>query len=218
MIYQEKFLRNSLTPEQQERIRKTPVAIVGLGGTGGFAFENLVRLGAENLVVFDNDMFELSNFNRQLLATDDSLDMKKTKAAKDRARSINKNIKIKAYSKFTDLKNAKIVIDGTDNVGTKIQIAKEARKKKIPFIFSSANSSRCMVTVFTDYKFEKAFQINEKLNYRKCPSILAPAAAIAGSLAASQALNYILGNPYAKAPEALFFDIFKNRFWRAGLG
>ena len=218
MIYQEKFLRNPLTAEQQERIREIPIAIVGLGGTGGFALENLVRLGAENLIVFDHDRFEFSNFNRQLLATDASLDMKKTKAAQQRARSINKNVKIRAYSRFTDLKTARIAIDGTDDVETKIQIAEQARKKKIPFIFSSASSSRCMVTVFTNYKFEKAFQINQDLDYRKCPSILAPAAAMAGSLAASQALNYILGKPYAKAPEALFFDIFKNRFWRAELG
>ena len=219
MIYEEKFLRNSFTSSQQELVRKTSIAIVGLGGTGGFAFENLLRLGAENLVVFDNDCFELSNFNRQLLATDDSIDVEKTKTAFQRAKSINKNVKIKTYSEFTDLKNSKIVIDGTDNVETKIQIAKAARKKKIPNVFCSANSSRGMVTVFTNYRFEKAFQINENLNYTKCSSILAPAAAVAGSLAASQALNYILKKPYIKSPKALFFDLFKKEmFWRAELG
>ncbi|MBN1169506.1 ThiF family adenylyltransferase [Candidatus Micrarchaeota archaeon] len=218
MTYHEKFSCNSLTSSQQDELRAFPIAIVGLGGTGGFALENLVRLGAENIIVFDHDRFELSNFNRQILATEDSLDIKKTSAAADRARSINKRTRIRAYSRFTGPKNAKIVVDGADNVETKLRIARTAREKKIPLVFSSANSFRGIVTVFTNYRFEKAFQINENLEYKKCSSILAPVAAIAGSFAASQALNYIVGRPYVKAPEALFFDLFKNKFWRAELG
>ena len=64
MIYEQKFFRNPLSDKQQEKIRKATFAIIGLGGTGGFILENLLRIGAENFILFDHDRFEFSNFNR----------------------------------------------------------------------------------------------------------------------------------------------------------
>jgi tRNA A37 threonylcarbamoyladenosine dehydratase len=211
-------MRNPFTKQQQEKIRRTSIAIVGLGGTGGFILENLLRSGSENLVLFERDRFELSNFNRQILATDASLDMPKLDAAAERAKEINKSAKLRLAGEFTQdsqLEDVGIVIDGTDNVETKTAMAKTARKMKLPFVFCSANSSRGIVTVFTTCSFEKAFQIDERLDYRFCASVLCPAAAVAGSLAAAQALNVITGSPYAEAPEALFFDLHKKQpFWK----
>jgi len=220
MIYDQKFSRNSYSEDQQNKIRSATYAIVGLGGTGGFILENLLRQGAEKFILFDPDRFELSNFNRQILATDTAIDQKKTKAALERAKSINKSVKIKCHGKFkSNLYNADIVIDGSDNVETKVQIAETARSKKIPYVFCSASFSRGIVSIFKNYKFEKAFNIDPNLEYKKCASIISPAASMAGSLAASQAVNYIIKKPCIRAPDALFFDLFKKEiFWRAELG
>ena len=98
--YDEKFQRNPLTAAQQEKVRRARFAIVGLGGTGGFILENLIRLGAEDFIVFDHDRFELSNFNRQTLATDEFLDLPKVHAAVARAKSVNKNIRIETHDRF----------------------------------------------------------------------------------------------------------------------
>lgn len=225
-FYSEKFLRNPLTEKQQEKIRKTVFAIVGLGGTGGFILENLLRLGAENFMVFDHDRFELSNFNRQTLATDEFLDHPKVHAAVSRAKAVNDGIDIRTFHEFgpdSDVSNADILLDGVDNIKTKLQMAQLARKKKIPYVFCSAQDTRGIVTVFTNYRFEKAFQIPKDdgsiSKYAVCTSIICPAASLSGTLAASQAVNYLLKKPYAKAPEALFFDLFrKDIFWRARLG
>jgi sulfur carrier protein ThiS adenylyltransferase len=225
-FYSEKFLRNPLNKKQQEKIRKTVFAIVGLGGTGGFILENLLRMGAENFMVFDHDSFELSNFNRQALATDDFLDKPKVHAALARARTINSGITIKTHGEFSadsDISGAKILMDGADNISTKMDMARAARKNKIPYVFSSAQDTRGIVSVFTSYKFEKAFQVpkdEERLSkYAVCSSIICPAASLAGTLAAQQAINLILKKPYVKAPEALFFDLFRKEiFWRAKLG
>lgn len=219
-MYDQKFFRNSFTEKQQQKIRKTVFAVVGLGGTGGFILENLLRTGAENLLLFDHDRFELSNFNRQILATDYTIDQRKTKAAAARGKSINRSVQMKTFAEFVpDALDADVLLDGSDNVQTKIAMAKAARKKKIPYVFCSANSSRGIVTVFTRYRFEKAFQINPSLDYGKCQSILCPAASLAGSLAAAEAIKYVLRKEYIRAPEALFFDLFKKEiFWRAELG
>lgn len=79
-----------------------------------------------------------------------------------------------------------------------------------------------MVSVFDGCIFEKAFQIGKaKPGYsiNRCASIICPAAALAGSLAASQALGVVINKPFIKAPSALFFDLFDERvFWKARLG
>ena len=227
-LYNEKIFRNLgvITKEEQKLLRKIPIAIVGLGGTGSVAFECLLRIGCENFVLFDRDRFELTNFNRQLLATDDYLDKKKTEAAIARAKKINENVKIVAHGEFNPkkIRNAKIVIDGTDNVETRIEIANACRKLRIPYVFCAASYASGIISVFTDYKFEKAFQLprakSQKLKaYNTCISVIAPATMIAGSIAVSQAINYILKKPFIKAPDVLFFDLFaKGIFWKKRLG
>lgn len=225
-LYEEKFGRNPFTKAQQRRIKGTVFAIVGMGGTGGFIFENLLRSGAERFVLFDHDRFELSNFNRQMLATDRTMDRSKVEAAIDHAKSVNKSVRIKAYGRFesgSDLHGAGILLDGADNLPTKLLMAKEARKKGIPYVFCAAGSVRGIVTVFKGYSFEKAFQIPEDEadlgRYSVCASILCPAASLAASLASSQAMNQVIGKPYIRAPEAMFFDLFKRGvFWRSELG
>lgn len=227
MLYSEKFHRNisEIGSGRQGRIRDSVFCVVGLGGTGGFALECLLRLGAENLIVFDNDRFELGNFNRQLLATDDTIDMMKSDAATLRARSINKNAKIKKFGRFVPGSAGKIagcdlVIDATDSPAAKAVVAQACGEKGIPYVFCSASGSRGMVSVFTGYGFGRAFQMDKKkLGSKPCASVLCPAVSLAGTLAASQALNLVIGKPVVRAPNALFFDIFDRRvFWRARLG
>lgn len=225
-FYEEKFQRNHLSKRQQETIRQKLFVIVGLGGTGGIILENLLRMGAENFLVFDDDTFVLSNFNRQILATEEFIDMPKVDAAIARANAINPEIKFKIGGEFNlrvDIGRAAVLLDGSDNIRTKLEMAQLARKKKIPFVFCSAQDSRGIVTVFTKYKFEKAFQLPKNSpsleRYDVCSSILCPASSLSGSLAVSQAVNYLLRKPYVKAPDAFFFDLFrKNPFWRAKLG
>ncbi|MEW6748140.1 MAG: ThiF family adenylyltransferase [Candidatus Micrarchaeota archaeon] len=223
--YGEKFLRNRLSKADQGKIRKSAFAIVGLGGTGGFVLENLLRMGAERLILFDNDRFELTNFNRQSLATEEFLDMPKTHAALSRAKAINKGTNVERRGEFgesSSLAGAAIVIDGTDSLKSKLMVARAARKVKIPYVFCSAQSTRGIVTVFTAYRFEKAFQLPEHdsvLERKACADILCPAASLAGTIAASQAISALLKKPFVKAPDALMFDIFrKDMFWRSRLG
>jgi len=226
MLYDEKFSRNlpTLTSGEQKIVRSSVFSIIGLGGTGGFAFECLARLGAERFILFDHDRFELTNFNRQLLASDRTIDKKKIDAAAARAKTINKKIRIKKFGEFdsSKIKGASIIIDATDNLETKALVARSCHEKSIPYIFCGAEGSRGMVSVFKNYSFEKAFQLGDKkppIAFSRCSSIICPAAALAGVLAASAALNVVIGKPHIKAPSALFFDLFDKRvFWKARLG
>ncbi len=225
-VYSEKFQRNPLSGKQQDLLRRKRFAIVGLGGTGGFILENLIRMGAEDFLVFDHDRFELSNYNRQSLATDEFLDLPKVHAAVARAKSINKGIRIETRDRFdsgSGIPGAAVLLDGADNIKTKLDMARLARKRKVPYVFSSAQDTRGIVTTFTTYRFEKAFQLPADPaaldRYGVCSSVMCPAASLAGSLAASQAANIVLKKPFVRAPEALFFDLFRpGVFWRGRLG
>ncbi|MBI5224067.1 ThiF family adenylyltransferase [Candidatus Micrarchaeota archaeon] len=225
-IYSQSICRNSLSASDQSKIRKTTVAVVGLGGTGGFAFENLIRLGFEKFILFESDRFDLTNFNRQLYATLDSLDGLKSEAALKRAALINPNASIRINPKFdskSPLFGAKIVVDCSDNVPTKIFISDRCKKAHIPYVFCASNDSRGIVSVFKSYSFRKAFNLPKSAekheSYKTCSSILCPAAAIAGSLGASCVLSLVLKKPLVTAPDAIFFNLFaKEPFWRAKLG
>ena len=73
--------------------------------------------------------------------------------------------------------------------------------------------------MFKEYRFEDAFQVRKTGNGRVCSSIICPAAAVAGSVAASQAINLAIGKKTIDAPRALFFDLFREEpFWFGELG
>lgn len=228
-IYREKFARNPFTNGEQERIRTSLFAVIGLGGTGGFMLENLLRMGAERFLIFEDDWFELSNFNRQILASQSEIDRPKSDAALSRARAINPDAELHMRGRFSarsSIRGARIVLDGSDDVATKAQAAQASAAAKVPYVFCSAGDTRGIVSVFRGYGFRKAFQLQQKGKganppdrYKACPRIMCPAAAISGSIAASQAVNAILGKPIILAPEAQFFDLSrKDPFWRARLG
>lgn len=214
------FSRNigTITEREQEKLAHARVGIVGLGGTGSPAFEILVRIGVGNFVIFDKDVFEKTNFNRQLYATEENLGKSKAGVAAERAQEINPKIKIEKYREELDEKNVLklgkcgVVVDGADNLSARGIIAKFCKKEKIPYVFCSAGKGIGMVSVFAGADFEKIFG---KMKEQKRNSIIAPAAFLAGALSASQAVALLLGKKYVKAPEFLFFDVFSERIlWK----
>ena len=113
----------------QKKIMSSKVLIVGVGGLGCPAAENLVRAGIGTIGLIDNDFVNLSNIHRQTLFN--SKDIKKTKVsvAANKLRKINPITKIKTYkSRLNEnnidkiIKNYEIIIDGSDNFKTKFLI------------------------------------------------------------------------------------------------
>lgn len=223
-MYEELFFRNqgALTQAEQKKLRETPIAIIGLGGTGGFVLENLTRLGAERLILFDGDRFELGNMNRQLLCSIPVLDQPKAQVAQHRAQLINPQVRVEAYAHFNEetagqLEKARLVVDCTDRVKAHAAISEACNELGVPHVFAACNYSRGMVSVLVGTDFKKMFQVKESADHA-CTSILAPAATLAGGLAAAQTLAYISGKPHVQAPDVLMFDIFgEPLFWKKRL-
>ncbi len=111
-------------------INKT-IAIVGLGGLGGFVCEYIGRLGFEKIILIDKDKFSKSNINRQLLCTTNTLDTYKTDNYEEKLKLISDS-KVINHKEFITLDNlylldgADIIIDCLDNISTRLIIEKYA--------------------------------------------------------------------------------------------
>ena len=99
---EEQFLRTAmlLGDSAIEKLKIASVAIFGLGGVGGYALEALARSGIGTLHLIDSDTLSVSNINRQILATHDTVGTLKVEAAKNRVLSINPDCQVFTYPIF----------------------------------------------------------------------------------------------------------------------
>lgn len=127
--------------EQQERIRKTPIAILGVGGLGGPIAEQLARSGCENIVICDNEKFEYTNLNRQIVRLDE-IGKEKVRVTKNLLLNINPDIHIQTFKSITP-SNIKKIFNGVkigtltlDDPFTLIMITRWCRNKDVDLIES----------------------------------------------------------------------------------
>ena len=86
--------------EALQKLKNSKVAIFGIGGVGSYVVEALARSGVGSFVLVDKDTVSISNLNRQLIATLDTIGKNKVDIAKERILSINPNAKVKTFADF----------------------------------------------------------------------------------------------------------------------
>ncbi len=127
-----------------DRLKKSRVAVFGIGGVGGYVCEALVRSGVGALDLIDNDKVCLTNLNRQIIATVDTIGRYKTEVMKERILKINPEARVREWQCFFLPENAgefpfseyDYVVDAVDTVTAKLALVMEAQKRKIPVISS----------------------------------------------------------------------------------
>lgn len=127
-----------------EKLHNAHVAVFGVGGVGGYVVEALVRSGVGKIDIFDNDTVSLTNLNRQIIATHDTIGRYKVDVMKERALSINPEIKVNAYNCFYmpenadeyDLVKYSYIVDAIDTVTAKIELIVRADRAGVPIISS----------------------------------------------------------------------------------
>lgn len=141
-----------LGKEYYKKLVNKTVCVFGLGGVGGYATEILARSGIVNFILVDGDTVELTNLNRQIIASHNTIGKEKCAAYKARLLDINPNCSICLYPTFilpesTELKeifSKKIdyVIDAVDTISLKVELAKICEQKNIPLISASGCGNR----------------------------------------------------------------------------
>ena len=153
----ERFIRTQriLGNDAMEKLKNARVAVFGIGGVGGYALEALVRSGIGAIDIFDNDTIAESNLNRQIIALDNTIGKLKVEAAKERALSINPNLKIVTHSCFYmpdnadnyDLSVYSYIIDAIDTVTANIELIKRAKALNVPIISSMGTGNKLVASM-----------------------------------------------------------------------
>ncbi len=137
-------------------LSKKHIAVFGLGGVGGYVVEALARAGVGELTLIDNDEVNITNINRQIIALNSTIGLRKTVAFKERCLDINPDIKINTFDTFFLPKNSdKInfsafdyVADCVDTVTAKLEIIKKSREACVPVISSMGTGNKLNASKF----------------------------------------------------------------------
>lgn len=154
----DRFIRTKrlIGADNLEKLKNARVAIFGIGGVGGYVAEALVRSGIEAFDLIDNDTVSVTNINRQIIATTDTVGEFKTEVMKKRMESINPNVKVTVRNCFFlpenkqefDFTQYTYVVDAVDTVTAKLTIIEEAKKAGVAVISSMGTGNKLDATAF----------------------------------------------------------------------
>ena len=220
-----------VTRSEQERFKGGKITVIGCGGIGGETIEMLARMGIGELVLVDKDAFDLSNLNRQTLATIADLGLDKSAVAAEKVRLINPYVKVTTFNEHIDQSNiekvigdSNIVIDALDNVLTRVIVSRAAKEKGIPYIHGAIHGTLGQITVFlpnSEKTYEEMFNlpsIGKDLNddviedlkgvTSGVPPVIGPTPNLIGCLEAFEAYKILTGvGKVTVAPKILTFDL-----------
>ena len=220
-----------VTRSEQEKFKVAKITVIGCGGIGGQTIEMLARMGIGELVLVDEDAFDLSNLNRQTLATLSDVGHDKSAVAADKVRQINPYVEVTSFSEHVDETNidkvigdSNIVIDALDNVLTRVIVSRKAKEKRIPYIHGAIHGTLGQITVFlpnSDKTYEEMFNlpsVGKELDDETVdalnnvtsgvPPAIGPTPNLVGCLEAIEAFKIITGvGKVTVAPKMLSFDL-----------
>ena len=155
MIYQFSRTELVLGKENVDKLKKARIAIFGLGGVGGHVCEALARSGVSNFDLIDNDTVSLTNINRQIIATLNTVGKNKVDVMEERILSINPDAIINKYKCFYlpetsnqfDFSKYDYVVDAIDTVTAKIDLVVKCNELNIPIISSMGTGNKINPTM-----------------------------------------------------------------------
>lgn len=139
-----------------EKLNNSRVAVFGVGGVGGYTVEALARTGVGTIDLIDNDTVNITNINRQIIATHETVGMLKVEAFKKRIAQINPDCVVNCHNTFFtpetsyqfDFSSYDYAVDAIDTVTGKIELAVQCNKTATPIISSMGAGNKLDPTRF----------------------------------------------------------------------
>lgn len=149
--------------ENLDKLAAAKVLVFGVGGVGGYVCEALCRGGVGRIDIVDKDVVDVTNINRQIIATHETVGRPKVEVCRERMLSINPDVKVDARQCFYlperagefDFGAYDYVVDAVDNVTAKIDIICNARAAGVPVISSMGTGNKLDPTMFKIADIEK---------------------------------------------------------------
>ncbi|WP_297518703.1 tRNA threonylcarbamoyladenosine dehydratase [uncultured Clostridium sp.] len=139
-----------------EKLQNSKVIVFGVGGVGSFTTEALTRTGIGTIIIVDNDTVDISNLNRQIHATRETVDKIKVEVMRDRMLLINPECNVITKQVFLTADNMEevipddidYVVDAIDSVTSKLALAEYCYNKDIKIIASMGTGNKLDPSLF----------------------------------------------------------------------
>jgi len=139
-----------------DKLKSSSIVVFGCGGVGSYVIEALIRAGIGNLIIVDNDVVDVTNINRQLIADVTTIGSSKVEIMKQRALKINPNICISTYQEFANASNfskfipnsCNYIIDAIDSIKSKIELVEYANNHNINIISCMGTGNKLNPSMF----------------------------------------------------------------------
>ena len=211
----------------QKKVISSKILIIGVGGLGCPAAENLTRAGVGTIGLVDNDVVNLSNIHRQSLFNSRDIKKSKVSVAAKKLKDINPHIKIKKYNIRLNEKNIKNIIqdydlfvDGSDNFKTKFLINDYCLKFKKKLVTGAISKfdGHIFTFNFRDKKtaslksFYQKDEISDDILNCEFEGVLGTTASIIGAIQANEALKMIIEIGKNLKNQILIIDLLNLSF------
>lgn len=221
----ERYARNmqTLSSDENERLKDFKVCVVGCGGLGGYIIEMLGRIGVGTITAIDGDIFVESNLNRQILSSSETLGLKKAEEAKLRMKKINPLIKVNSISEMLTEENAlsfltnhRVVVDALDTIPGRLLLQDSCNKLKTPMVHGAiAGWYGQITTIFPgDDTLNKIYSRGESQEkgiekHMGNPSFTP---ALAASIEVSEVIKILIGRGELLRKKVLFIDLLSCEY------
>ena len=211
----------------QKKVISSKILIIGVGGLGCPAAENLTRAGIGTIGLVDNDVVNLSNIHRQSLFNSKDIKKSKVSVAAKKLKDINPHIKIKKYNIRLNEKNIKniiqdydLIVDGSDNFKTKFLVNDYCLKFKKKLVTGAIRKFDGHVFTFNfrDKKtaslksFYQKDEISDDILNCEFEGVLGTTASIIGAIQANEALKMIIEIGKNLKNQILIIDLLNLSF------
>jgi hypothetical protein len=145
-IIPHRYLRNigTIGVDAQIKLLQATVAVIGAGGLGGTVVELLARQGIGHLIIIDDDRFQKQDLNRQIMSRERNMGEYKVIVAAKRVKQINSATIVTTFRERLTTENARrllngarVIVDGLDNLSSRLVVEQTCRQLAIPYIYAS---------------------------------------------------------------------------------
>ncbi|MGB9937714.1 MAG: ThiF family adenylyltransferase [Methanobacterium sp.] len=225
--YVRQQILQNIGEEGQKKLAESHVLIIGCGALGTVAANNLARTGVGKISILDRDFVELNNLQRQMLFDEKDIGEPKAIAATRKLELINSNIEVVPLVKDLNhtnveeiIKDVDLVLDGTDNIQTRMLINDVCVREKIPWIYTGAiGTSGMTMNILPGSACIRCLypSIPKPGSLPTCDTmgVLNTITVIMGSMASTETIKTLLGEVDAKNEQdssLIVYDAWNNSF------
>lgn len=226
----ERYARHLVLPEIDEdgqlRLLQSRVAVVGGGGLGCAVVQSLAAAGVGHITVYDPDVVELSNLQRQVLHTSAGIGQPKVASIQRAVAALNPDVRLTARQEAVteaaarqQLAEHDLIVDGCDNAPTRLAVAEAAKALGLPLVSGAIFQSQGQMTTLKPYEDGQPGLLDffpELASPRAGQScsevgVFAPLCPLLGAWMASEAIKELLGVGQSLAGRLLMLDMLAAR-------